>query len=106
VFNAPVHQIYQCTEGLLAVSCEQGSLHIQEDGVALQFEPLPGSDSEDEGRVMPIVTDLWRGTQPIIRYRLHDVLQLDPQPSPCGSPFQVIRALEGRCDDICSFTSL
>ena len=106
VFNAPVHQIYQCTEGLLAVSCEQGSLHIQEDGVALQFEPLPGSDSEDGGRVMPIVTDLWRRTQPIIRYRLNDVLQLDPRPCPCGSPFQVIRAIEGRCDDICYFASL
>jgi len=46
VFNAPVHQIYQCTEGLLAVSCTEGSLHIQEDVVLLQFEPLPGSNGE------------------------------------------------------------
>ncbi len=102
-FNAPVHQIYQCTEGLLAVSCEQGSLHIQEDAAFLQFEPLPGSDGE---RVTPIVTDLWRRTQPIIRYRLNDVLQLDPDPCRCGSSFRVIRAIEGRCDDICYFESL
>jgi phenylacetate-coenzyme A ligase PaaK-like adenylate-forming protein len=67
-FQAPVHEIYQCTEGLLAISCAHGSLHIQEDLVALQFEPL-----DDQGarlgaeRVTPIVTDLWRRTQPIIR---------------------------------------
>ena len=41
-FDAPVHQVYQCTEGLLAVSCPKGSLHIQEDIVALQCEPVDG----------------------------------------------------------------
>ncbi|HEY7355465.1 MAG TPA: F390 synthetase-related protein [Ktedonobacterales bacterium] len=101
-FDAPVHQIYQCTEGLLAVSCAAGSLHLQEDIVAMQFEPLAGDDGE---RVTPILTDLWRRTQPIIRYRLNDVLQLDPQPCRCGSSFRVIRAIEGRCDDICHFES-
>jgi putative adenylate-forming enzyme len=102
-FDAPVHQIYQCTEGLLAVSCAQGSLHIQEDVVILQLEPLPGSNGE---RVMPVVTDMWRRTQPIIRYRLNDVLQMESKPCSCGSAFRVIRAIEGRCDDICYFESL
>jgi len=107
VFQAPVQQIYQCTEGLLAVSCERGSLHIQEDVVAMQFEPLPGNNADGERgeRVMPIITDLWRRTQPIIRYRLNDVLQLEPHSCSCGSPFRVIRAIEGRCDDICYFAS-
>jgi phenylacetate-CoA ligase len=99
VFAAPVGQVYQCTEGLLAISCAHGALHVQEDLVALQYEPLPG----DAGRVTPIVTDLWRRTQPIIRYRLNDVLRLDPAPCPCGSPFQVIAAIEGRQDDVCQF---
>lgn len=102
VFQIPVHQIYQCTEGLLAVSCAQGSLHIQEDAVMLQLEALPESNGE---RVMPIVTDLWRRTQPIIRYRLNDVLQLETHPCGCGSPFRVLRAIEGRCDDVCYFVS-
>jgi phenylacetate-coenzyme A ligase PaaK-like adenylate-forming protein len=130
-FNVPVQQIYQCTEGLLAVSCAHNSLHIQEDLVVLQLEPLPTvvSDGQAERlenggkeriqehververvqrvqRVQPIVTDLWRRTQPIIRYRLNDVLQVEAQPCSCGSPFRVIRAIEGRCDDICSFESL
>jgi phenylacetate-CoA ligase len=101
VFQAPVHQVYQCTEGLLAVSCPAGSLHVQEDLVVIQYEPLAG----DPQRLTPIVTDLWRTTQPILRYRLNDVLQLESQPCRCGSSFQVIRAIEGRCDDICYFES-
>lgn len=112
-FNAPVQQIYQCTEGLLAISCAHGSLHIQEDLVVLQFEPLQSEEqsskcSESSGssqRVMPIVTDLWRTTQPIIRYRLNDILRLEPEPCTCGSSFRVIRSIEGRSDDVCFFTS-
>ena len=99
IFEAPVHQVYQCTEGLLALSCTRGSLHIQEDLVALQLEPLPGVGE----RLTPIVTDLHRTTQPIIRYRLGDVLQLDPNPCACGSEYRVIRCIEGRADDVLFF---
>jgi phenylacetate-CoA ligase len=98
-FGVPVDQIYQCTEGLIAVSCAHGALHIQEDVVAIQCEPLPG----DPGRVQPIVSDLWRTTQPIVRYRLNDVLTLSQDVCPCGSDFRVIASIEGRCDDIFTF---
>jgi phenylacetate-CoA ligase len=56
-------------------------------------------------RVTPIITDLWRRTQPIIRYRLGDVLTLEEEntPCPCGCGFRVIRSIEGRCDDVCYF---
>lgn len=101
-FGVPVHQVYQCTEGLLAVSCAHGSLHLQEDIVAVQCEPLAG-EADGPARVTPIVTDLWRRTQPIIRYRLNDVLQLAARPCSCGSPFRVIARIEGRCDDLCYF---
>jgi phenylacetate-CoA ligase len=106
VFQAPAHEIYQCTEGLLAISCAHGSLHIQEDLVALQFEPLVDQRARSEAeRVTPIVTDLWRRTQPIIRYRLNDVLRLAGKPCRCGSGFRVIEAVEGRCDDVCYFVA-
>lgn len=101
-FGIPVHQIYQCTEGFLATSCVKGSLHMQEDLVAVQFEAIPGSNGE---RVMPIITDLWRQTQPIIRYQLNDILELERTPCACGSTFQVIRSIDGRCDDLCYFVS-
>ncbi len=97
MFGVPVHQVYQCTEGLLAVSCANGSLHLQEDLVAVQCEPA------GEGRVRPIVTDLWRRTQPIIRYRLNDLLVLSPDACGCGSSFRVLSRIEGRSDDVCHF---
>ena len=98
VFACPVHQIYQSTEGLLAISCGHGSLHLQEDLVAVQLEPLP-----DGERFTPIVTDLWRRTQPIIRYRLNDVVKLDARTCRCGSAFRVLGQIEGRCDDVLNF---
>lgn len=103
VFGAPVGQIYQCTEGLLAVTCPHGRLHIQEDLVAIQYEPLSPNDPTG---VTPVVTDLWRRTQPIVRYRLGDVLRLTPSDipeCPCGSTFASIDSIEGRCDDLCWF---
>lgn len=98
-FGVPVHQVYQCTEGLLGISCERGALHVQEDIVALQFERV---DAERE-LWTPIVTDLYRRTQPIIRYRLNDLVTLAPEPCACGSAFRVIERIEGRSDDACSF---
>jgi len=98
VFQVAVHQIYQCTEGLLAISCARGSLHIQEDLVVMQGEAV-----EDGDHLTPIITDLWRRTQPIVRYRLNDVVQLAPQLCACGSGFRVIQTIEGRSDDCCRF---
>ena len=102
-FGVAVHQVYQATEGLLAISCAHGSLHVQEDIVRLQYEPLDTDAAPDEQRWTPIVTDLWRRTQPIVRYRLNDVLRLDDEPCACGSDWQVIRTIEGRRDDVCWF---
>ena len=99
-FGLPaLSQIYQCTEGLLAVSCPHFRLHLMEDLVAIQTEPL------ENGRVAPIVTDLWRTTQPILRYRLGDVLTLAPPDvrCQCGSRFRIIERIEGRQDDILAF---
>lgn len=98
-FGLPaLQQVYQCTEGLLAVSCPHHRLHLMEDLVAIQTEDL------GDGRVTPIVTDLWRTTQPILRYRLGDVLTLAPEGRcACGSAFRVIERIEGRQDDVCQF---
>lgn len=103
-FGVRVDQIYQCTEGLLAVSCYKGALHLQEDLVAVQFEPLDDTNPNMGDRVTPIVTDLWRTTQPIVRYRLNDILRLSSPTCACGSDFRVIEAIEGRNDDICYFS--
>ena len=99
-FDLPaLSQIYQCTEGLLAASCPHRRLHLTEDLVAVQTEPLPG------GRAAPILTDLWRTTQPIFRYRLGDVLTLSAPDTlcACGSRFRTVERIEGRQDDVLTF---
>jgi putative adenylate-forming enzyme len=89
-------QIYQCTEGFLGYSCEAGSLHLNEEFVHVEPQWL------DEGRerFVPVLTDFTRTTQIFARYRLDDVLRVDPEPCPCGRVTLRLAAIEGRCDDI------
>jgi putative adenylate-forming enzyme len=94
-FGMPVHQLYQCTEGLLAYTCERRRLHLNERYVRIETEWL---DAE-RTRFVPIVTDFTRTTQIFARYRLDDVLLAAP-PCPCGRPERTIAAIEGRADDV------
>jgi len=64
-FSQKVHQIYQCTEGFLAHTCVEGNLHLNEDRVYIEKEFL----DEESGRFSPIITDFFRSSQPVIRYR-------------------------------------
>ncbi|MGN8025900.1 F390 synthetase-related protein [Microbacterium sp. 22242] len=88
-----IHQLYQCTEGFLAHTCPHGTLHLNEDGILVEREPLGA------GRFVPIVTDLRRRAQPIVRYRLGDVLRERTEPCPCGSALTAIARIEGREGD-------
>ena len=101
-FHQPVHQLYQCTEGFLAATCEQGTLHLNEDILVIQKDYL----DSDSRRFSPIITDFNRTTQPIIRYRLDDILTERSTPCPCGSILTAIEQIEGRCDDIFYLQSL
>lgn len=95
-FGQTVHQVYQCTEGFLGCTCAHGTLHLNEDIVYIEKEYVPGRP----GVFVPIVTDFSRTAQPIVRYRLNDLLVERAEPCPCGSPFTAIARIEGRCDDI------
>jgi putative adenylate-forming enzyme len=95
-FGQSIQQIYQCTEGFLGSSCKYGTLHLNEDILAIQKEYI----DQEAGKFMPIITDFNRRTQPIIRYRLDDILTESQNPCPCGSIFTAIETIEGRRDDI------
>jgi putative adenylate-forming enzyme len=95
-FNQPLHQLYQCTEGFLASTCAYGTLHLNEDVLVIQKDYL----DREAGKFMPIITDFNRTTQPIIRYRLDDILTEQRTSCPCGSVLTPIAQIEGRCDDI------
>lgn len=88
-----IHQLYQCTEGFLARTCERGVLHLNEEIALFEREPI------DERRFVPIVTDFTRRSQPIVRYRLNDILVLRAEPCPCGSVLTALERIEGREDD-------
>ncbi len=98
-FQVPVFQIYQATEGFLGVSCVHGTLHLNEDIVVIQKEWL----DEKRRKFSPVITDFRRRTQPILRYRLNDILTERAIPCPCGSVFTAIESIEGRCDDMFLF---
>ena len=98
IFNLEIiHQAYQCTEGFLGYVCECGNFHMNEDVVYIEKEYI------DEERFVPIITDFLRKSQPIIRYRLNDILIEDKKRCPCGSSCLVIKKIEGREDDIFIF---
>lgn len=87
--------IYQATEGFLGAACRLGTLHLNEDVLIIEREPVPGTN-----RFLPIVTDLRRTTQPMIRVRLPDLLEPLDAPCPCGSPLTAVHPVEGRLEDL------
>ncbi len=95
-FQQKIHQVYQCTEGFLAVTCTEGNLHLNEDIAIIEKHWV----DQSSGRFSPIVTDLKRVTQPVIRYYLDDILIEDKSPCACGSNFTRLKSIEGRKDDI------
>ncbi|MFC3927672.1 F390 synthetase-related protein [Streptococcus caprae] len=98
-FGQRVYQIYQATEGFLGASCQEGTLHLNEDGLLIEKEWV------DDQRFYPIITDFKRTSVPFYRYRLNDILQIEDRECPCGSKLLAIKKIEGRSDDIFYFES-
>lgn len=89
-----VDQVYQAAEGFLGMSCLEGRLHLAEDLVVVEREDL------GDGRFVPVVTDLFRTSQAVLRRRLGDVLVPAQGRCPCGQATTVVERIEGRSDDI------
>jgi len=99
IFKQKIHQVYQCTEGFLAATCEYGTLHFNEDLLIIEKKYI---DSE-KNRFHPVITDLERYTQPVIRYELNDIITTQ-ESCLCGKTSMPIAQIEGRSDDIFHFT--
>lgn len=98
-FGTP-EQVYQATEGFLGYTCSHGTMHLNEEYYVVEREWLDTSKT----KFLPVVTDLRRKVQPLIRYRLTDVLTAQHSPCTCGNPALTIAHIDGRCDDMLSFT--
>lgn len=84
--------IYQATEGFLGAACRLGTLHLNEDALIIERAPLGGD------RFQPIVTDLLRRSQLVVRLKLDDILRTVV--CACGSPLMAVAPVEGRVQDI------
>lgn len=94
VFGLSPAPLYQATEGFLGAPCRFDTLHLNEDSLIVERDPVAGSN-----RFRPIVTDLRRRGQPMVRVRLDDLIE-PRSPCPCGSPRLAIQPVEGRVGDI------
>lgn len=92
-YSLRLGQIYMATEGLFGVSCRHGTLHLAEDAVHFELEPV------GDGLASPIVTDFTRRMQVMARYRMNDLLRVSKKPCPCGSPLLSVDEVVGRRDD-------
>ncbi|MFB2556630.1 F390 synthetase-related protein [Herbiconiux liangxiaofengii] len=105
VWGVLPRQVYQATEGLLALPCDAGALHLNEETVWFDREWL---DAE-RTRFVPVVTDFERRTQIIARYRLDDVLRIDPaapERCACGRVTTVLAGVDGRADSVLALPSI
>ena len=98
IFKVKLAQVYQCTEGFLATTCSEGVLHFNEDFLIIEKKYIDNKKT----KFHPIITDLLRKTQPIVRYELNDII-VEKSSCKCGSPFMAIESIEGRSDDIITF---
>ncbi|SEO01674.1 putative adenylate-forming enzyme [Amphibacillus marinus] len=99
--KVPLKEIYQATEGFLGISCHEGMMHLNEDIVYIEKEYI----DKKSRRFVPIITDLYRSTQPLVRYRHTDILVEQETPCPCGSSFIALERIEGREDDCFKVTT-
>ena len=99
---AELHEVYQATEGFLASTCAHGVLHLNEEYIHVEPEWL----DEERRRFVPIITDFSRLTQPIVRYRLNDVLIARREPCSCSRVTRALDAIEGRCDDLITLPTM
>ena len=95
IFKIKLSEVYQCTEGFLASSCSEGFLHFNEDFLIIEKKYI----DKERTRFHPIITDLLRKSQPVVRYELNDIIT-EKINCKCGSKFLAIESIDGRSDDI------
>ncbi|MBX2817971.1 MAG: hypothetical protein KTR24_18330 [Saprospiraceae bacterium] len=95
--HARIVDYYAASESApMAVSCDQGNLHLFEDCVVLEPMNHDGTPSDATSFSSHIlVTSLTRSFQPIIRYRIDDSVRVGFKSCSCNSPFPVLE-LVGR----------
>jgi phenylacetate-CoA ligase len=104
-WSIEVQDTYGATEyAPIASECLEGRKHLFENGAIIEVV-------DERGRVVPagergarlLLTVFGRYTQPLIRYELSDLVQVSDDPCPCGRPYRVVGAVDGREEDVLEF---
>jgi len=99
-FSCRVIEVYGSHElNWIAVECPRtGLFHISDD--TLIVEIVQNGKAVNEGEWGEVVgSALYCFNQPLIRYRLEDMVLKGPTPCPCGMPFSTMGRIEGRKTD-------
>lgn len=102
-FGGYPYNYYAASEiGTIAEDCESHVLHVPIYSLILEVvdhnnEPLPPGKPG-----WAIITNLYNYTQPLIRYKMDDIIQFAPDSykCPCGLSLPVIEKIEGREKDM------
>jgi phenylacetate-coenzyme A ligase PaaK-like adenylate-forming protein len=102
-WNVAPFNVYAATEtGGIAAECDQHQgMHLFEDLVIPEivdnnYHPVPPGDTGDR----LLVTVLSSRTLPLIRYEMTDRVAVTTRTCPCGRPFRLLQAIDGRTDDM------
>lgn len=80
--------------------CEHGRLHVSPDVAILEFfDPNTGQPALSGQLAEVVCTGLLNYDQPLIRYRIGDLMRLSVEPCPCGRQMPVIQEIVGRIED-------
>lgn len=104
-FDIAPHSIYGASESVII-----GADTSHEEGMYLfsHFVIMETLNDQDQavgnneyGR--GVLTNLYNYSQPLIRYRMDDILSIDRQPANAHLPFERINDIEGRAEDFLEF---
>lgn len=108
VFGCAVADSYGCAEvGVAGFECASGGMHVPIE--AVRVDVLPSDEGPDE----LLLTDLFNRSQPLLRYRVGDLVEPPSGPGdvsaasgafgatcPCGRALPLLGRLSGRAGDV------
>ena len=93
-YGCAVVDSYGCAEaGVAGFECEAGGMHVPVESVVVDLEPA------GEGLFEILLTDLHNRVQPLIRYRIGDLVGPAPGACACGRALPLLGTLQGRAGD-------
>ncbi len=90
-FGCAIVDSYGCAEaGVTGFQCEEGGMHVPAESVVVDLVPAEG------GMFEVLVTDLFNFSEPVIRYRIGDLVGAPPGPCACGRGLPLLGPIQGR----------